>query len=123
MLGELSSAEWDRVLCNTFTITGAAFLTQVAAIDADEHKDAASEYGVNGFPTIKLISKKSNGKLRSVDYKARGLSPCVIKLPPGCQLLACLRPVSAEVQFTGFTVGCTRHDFQSIASADVACRA
>jgi len=43
----------------------------VAAIDADAHKDVASEYGVNGFPSIKLLARKPNGKLRSVDYKAR----------------------------------------------------
>ena len=52
-------------------IMDALTLCQVAAIDADAHKDAMSEYGVRGFPTIKLIAKKPNGKLRSVDYKAR----------------------------------------------------
>jgi protein disulfide-isomerase-like protein len=29
----------------------------IAELDADAHRDAASKYGIRGFPTIKLFSK------------------------------------------------------------------
>lgn len=36
----------------------------VVAVDADSERDLASEFGIKGFPTIKMVSQKG-----AVDYK------------------------------------------------------
>lgn len=40
----------------------------VAAVDADTHKELGSQYGVKGFPTIKLMYADENGKIKASDY-------------------------------------------------------
>ncbi|KAK9811676.1 hypothetical protein WJX72_008165 [[Myrmecia] bisecta] len=43
-------------------------LVKVGAVDADQHKELGGEYGIQGFPTIKLMNVK-NGKIKASDYK------------------------------------------------------
>eukprot|EP00835_Amoeboradix_gromovi_P002139 NODE_114_length_19305_cov_0.149849.p9 type:complete len:263 gc:universal NODE_114_length_19305_cov_0.149849:2628-1840(-) len=45
---------------------------KLAAIDCDEHKETCGQYGIEGFPTIKIwktVFKKGKKKRYSVDYK------------------------------------------------------
>lgn len=44
-------------------------LVPVIQVDADKNRDAAAEYGVKGFPTIKLLYKDpATGKVKHQDY-------------------------------------------------------
>ncbi len=45
-------------------------IVNVAAVDADQHSSLAGEYGIQGFPTIKMFYTDSKGKVKSVDYQA-----------------------------------------------------
>ena len=40
-------------------------------MDVEEFGDSAKKFGVQGLPTIMMISVKSNGKLRTVHFKVR----------------------------------------------------
>ena len=40
----------------------------VAAVDCDEHKSLAGEFGIQGFPTIKLMYATSKGSIGKIDY-------------------------------------------------------
>uniref|UniRef100_A0A061QIT2 protein disulfide-isomerase n=1 Tax=Tetraselmis sp. GSL018 TaxID=582737 RepID=A0A061QIT2_9CHLO len=42
-------------------------VVHVAAVDADQHRSLAGQYGIQGFPTIKLITVQ-NGKAKTSDY-------------------------------------------------------
>lgn len=42
-------------------------IVNVAAVDCDEHKSLAGEYGIQGFPTIKFFYV-SNGAIKSSSY-------------------------------------------------------
>jgi hypothetical protein len=41
-------------------------IINVAAVDADQHSSLSGEYGIQGFPTIKLFYTDAKGKLKSV---------------------------------------------------------
>lgn len=43
-------------------------VVNVGAVDADAHKSLAAQYGIQGFPTIKLMYADSSGKVKAVDY-------------------------------------------------------
>ncbi|MEW5313174.1 MAG: hypothetical protein WDW38_004763 [Sanguina aurantia] len=50
----------------------------VGAVDCDVHKDLAGEFGVKGFPTIKLLYVDASGSVKSQEYKgARAASDIV----------------------------------------------
>ncbi|KAL4458959.1 hypothetical protein ABPG75_013824 [Micractinium tetrahymenae] len=55
--------EWERA---AEALKG--FLT-VAAVDADAHRQLGSQYGVQGFPTIKFMWADASGKISSADYQ------------------------------------------------------
>mmetsp|Transcript_22746 Transcript_22746/g.57299 ORF Transcript_22746/g.57299 Transcript_22746/m.57299 type:complete len:462 (-) Transcript_22746:276-1661(-) len=42
-------------------------VVNVAAVDADQHQSLGSQYGVRGFPTIKLLTVQG-GKIKASDY-------------------------------------------------------
>lgn len=43
-------------------------LINVAAVDCDADKSIAAEFGVKGFPTIKLLYASSTGSLSNIEY-------------------------------------------------------
>ena len=40
----------------------------MAAVDADEHKELAAKWKIQGFPTIKLMYTDKNGNIKGADY-------------------------------------------------------
>lgn len=46
-------------------------IVNVAAVDADQEKQLGGEYGVQGFPTIKLFYVDNNGNIKSSDYNGQ----------------------------------------------------
>lgn len=55
--------EWEKVA------TALKGIVNVAAVDADAHGSLAQEYGVTGFPTIKLMYTDKSGKIKGSDYQ------------------------------------------------------
>lgn len=47
---------------------GLGDVVNVAAVNADEHKDLAQRYAIQGFPTIKLMYADGSGKIKSIAY-------------------------------------------------------
>lgn len=43
-------------------------IVNVGAVDADQHKSLGGEYGVKGFPTIKLMYADDSGSIKSVEF-------------------------------------------------------
>lgn len=47
---------------------GLGDVVNVAAVNADEHKELAQRYSIQGFPTIKLMYVDGSGKIKSIAY-------------------------------------------------------
>ena len=47
---------------------GLGDVVNVAAVNADEHKELAQRYSIQGFPTIKLMYADGSGKIKSIAY-------------------------------------------------------
>lgn len=55
-------------------------------MDVEEVGDTAQKFGVQGLPTIMMISLKPNGKLRTVTFKAR--LPCTLIRAPSMRAIS-----------------------------------
>ena len=44
-------------------------IVKVGSVDVEEFGDSAEKFGVQGLPTIMMLSLKLNGKMRAVTYK------------------------------------------------------
>lgn len=55
--------EWEKVA------TALKGIVNVAGVDADAHGSLAQEYGIKGFPSIKLMYTDKTGKIKGVDYQ------------------------------------------------------
>lgn len=55
--------EWEMAA------TGLKGIISVAGVDADAHGSLAQQYGIQGFPTIKLFYTDAAGSLKTVEYK------------------------------------------------------
>ena len=60
--------DWDRInkKFNNKTINNKKI--NIVKINCDENSQIAEQYDVQGYPTIKLLSSNSNGKLELFDY-------------------------------------------------------
>lgn len=47
---------------------GLGDVVNVGAVNADEHKELAQRYSIQGFPTIKLMYADASGKVKSISY-------------------------------------------------------
>mmetsp|Transcript_11681 Transcript_11681/g.21053 ORF Transcript_11681/g.21053 Transcript_11681/m.21053 type:complete len:470 (-) Transcript_11681:187-1596(-) len=57
-------------------------VVHVAAVDADEHKSLGGQYGVQGFPTIKLFTVQG-GKIKASDYNGGRTAKDIAKFAIG----------------------------------------
>ncbi len=55
--------EWEKVA------TALKGIVPVAAVDADAHGSLAQQFGIKGFPTIKLMYVDKAGKIKGADYQ------------------------------------------------------
>lgn len=74
----------DRCVCSRGCREKVALALQglvtVAAVDADAEKSAAAEYGVKGFPTIKLLVGRGDGQApRALEYKGQRTAPDIAR--------------------------------------------
>lgn len=53
-------------------------VVKVGAVDVEEFGDSAKKFGVQGLPTIMMISVKPNGKLRTVHFKGNRNSEAIV---------------------------------------------
>lgn len=60
--------DWDRInkKFNNQTINNKKI--NIVKINCDENSQIAEQYDIQGYPTIKLLSSNSNGKLELFDY-------------------------------------------------------
>jgi len=62
-------ATTKRTFCREKAAKALKGIVGVGAVDADEHKSLGQEWGVQGFPTIKLMYTDASDKIKSIDYK------------------------------------------------------
>lgn len=69
MVGFVESAPVERKIDNTFM--SSQDVVKVGAVDADKHQSLGGQYGVQGFPTIKIFGSNKN---RPEDYQGKDFS-------------------------------------------------
>lgn len=65
----MESAPVERKIDNTFM--SSQDVVKVGAVDADKHQSLGGQYGVQGFPTIKIFGSNKN---RPEDYQGKDFS-------------------------------------------------
>lgn len=65
----MESAPVERKIDNTFM--SSQDVVKVGAVDADRHQSLGGQYGVQGFPTIKIFGSNKN---RPEDYQGKDFS-------------------------------------------------
>lgn len=89
---------------------------KVGAVDADQHKSLASQYGIRGFPTIKIFGANKN---KPEDYQGK----CLIKaVSDGLSRISLRLHGSHEVQHSSFSFTFTLFFFSLSFSGQVVVR-
>lgn len=65
----MESAPVERKVANAFLFS--QDVVKVGAVDADKHQSLGGQYGVQGFPTIKIFGSNKN---RPEDYQGKDFS-------------------------------------------------
>lgn len=68
-MGFVESAPAERKVANAFLFS--QDVVKVGAVDADKHQSLGGQYGVQGFPTIKIFGSNKN---RPEDYQGKDFS-------------------------------------------------
>lgn len=93
-------------------------IVSVAAIDADEHKELAGQFSIQGFPTIKLLGADAKGKVTALaDYKGERTAAAIVEWAFSQAKKVALKRIGASSSSRGgrrvLVRACTRWLYQS----------